>query len=68
MGWVGLADMLVALYRMAVARRWSIKVVWHLTDTAKAKSWSLSYRHYTQKSLPPKDELSLLTFSTELPN
>lgn len=67
MGLVDLTDMLSALYRITVeTRRWCIKALWHLVKTAKLDGWILLDCHYAQISLPPKNILALLNFSTEL--
>ena len=67
MGGMDLANMSLALYGIMVkTRRWYVRVLWHLVDVAKVNGWILYCHHYAQNSLPPKHELSVLKFSTEL--
>ena len=45
MGGVDLADMLIALYMIAVkTHHWYIKVFWHCIDICKVKTWLLYQR------------------------
>lgn len=67
MGGVDLADMLIALYRIAVkTKRWYVKVFWHLIDIAKVNGWILYRRHYKQYQLQRNKNKSLLLFTQEL--
>ena len=62
-----LADMLLGLYRITVKTQcWNIKLLRHFIDIAKVNDWIIYRCYYAQKSLPPKDMLSLLNFSTEI--
>ena len=64
---VGLADMLIALYRINVkTKRWYIKVFWHLTDICKVNAWNIYCRHFAQLGTPRSKMLSLCEFSHDL--
>ena len=63
MGGIGLADMLISLYRTTVrTKRWYLKVLFHCVDTSKVKVWLLYCCHCNQLNISKKKQLSLLTF------
>ena len=63
---VDLADMLISLYRIRVkAKRWYIKIFWHMVDVAKVNSWLLYKRHSKQKGIPGNQQLTLLKFTLQ---
>ena len=65
MGGVDLVNMLISLYRIKVkAKRWYIKVLWHLIDICKINASNLYRRHFAQLNLPKQKMLSLCQFST----
>lgn len=67
MGGVDLADMLIALYRIAVkTHRWYIKVFWHCVDICKVNAWLLYRRDCNLLEIPKRKQQSLLQFSCQI--
>ena len=63
MGGVDLADMLIALYRIAVkTKRWYLKIFWHCVDIAKVNAWLLYRRHCDELGIAKRNQMSLLNF------
>ena len=63
MGGVDLADMLIALYRIPIkAKRWYIKIFWHLVDICKTNAWLLYRRHCSILNIPKKQRLVFVDF------
>ena len=62
MGGVDLADMLIALYRIAVkTKRWYLKIFWHCVNIAKVNAWLLYRRHCDELGIAKKNQMSLLS-------
>ena len=67
MGWVFLADMLIALYRTTIkSKRWCLKVLFHCVDIAKVNAWLLYTRHCDQQKVPKKMQMPLLKFTSSI--
>ena len=67
MGRVGLADMLIALYRTTIkSKKWYLKVLFHCVDIAKVNAWLLCRRHCDQQRIPKKSQMSLVKFTSSI--
>ena len=67
MGWVFLADMLIALYRTTIkSKRWCLKVLFHCVDIAKVNAWLLYTRHCDQQKVLKKMQMPLLKFTSSI--
>ena len=67
MGGVDLADMLIALYRIAVkTHRWYIKVFWHCVDICRVNAWLLYQRDCNLLEISKRKQQSLLQFSFQI--
>ena len=65
MGGVDLADMLIALYRSPMkTHQWYLKVLIHCVDIWKVNSWLLYRRYANQLSIPKRNQMTLLKFSS----
>ena len=59
MGGVDLADMLIALYWIAVETKgWYLKMSWHWVDIAKVSAWLFYRRHCDQLGIAKKNQIS----------
>ena len=67
MGGMDLADMLIALYRSPMkTQRWYLIVLIHCVDICKVNSWLLYRRYANQLSIPKRNQVALLKFSTKI--
>ena len=67
MGGMGLTDMFIALYRSPMkTHRWYLKVLIHCEDIQKVNSWLLYRRYENQLSVPKRNQMALLTFSSKI--
>ena len=67
MGGVDLADMFIALCRSPMkTHRWYLKVLIHCVDIHKVNSWLLYRCYKNQLSIPKRNQMALLKFSSKI--
>ena len=67
MGGMDLADMLIALYRSPMkSHRWYLIALIHCVDICKVNSWLLYRRYTNQLSIPKRNQVAVLKFSTKI--
>ena len=69
MGGVDLCDILLSLYRIRQrTNKYFFHIVYYLLEISVTNGWLLYRRHQNQKSIPEKDQLSMLEFQTDIAN
>ena len=64
---VDLCDMVLSLYRIH-ERTNKFHIVYYLLGISVTNGWLLYHRHQNQKSIPQKNQLSMLEFQTVIAN
>ena len=69
MGGVDLCDMLLSLYRIRLrSTKYYMRIVFYCIGVAVVNGWLLYRRHCNQKSMPSKEQKTLLKFQSEVAN
>ena len=67
MGGVDLCDMLLSMYRIRHrSTKYYMYIVFYCIGVAVVNGWLLYRRHMTQKNVPAKNHMSLLSFQSEI--